>query len=348
MLSIPQMNNTFLLGQMLRVPPITRYMTLLISAVALLVYVDAVSPYSLYYSPLFLKRLEIWRVFTSFLYFGKPTLDMFMHVVFLYRYSRMLEEGCVNTSEYFWLILVISSVLFAISNIYGISALGTSFSATITYIWTKRNPRAIVQIFGFISFPAFYLPFILPGFMLLSRRSISIDDVLGIVVGHLFHYFKDVYPRWGRDILSTPCWVKKLFNEHPSSCCKARKGITIREGRERHERNMGYSNASTTSGDSMASLTDMADTKSSTENSAVTEESQCCAESFKDSSVVSSQKSMAVSTVVGSSTEAKNNYLDFTEALCDKEVVAEQNPESQSNEEWDEKWGDSDNESECS
>ncbi|AFN84162.1 endoplasmic reticulum membrane protein [Encephalitozoon romaleae SJ-2008] len=341
------MNNEFLLGQILKVPPITRYMILLISTVALLVYIDAVSPYSLYYSPLFLKKLEIWRVFTSFLYFGRPTLDMFMHVVFLYRYSRMLEEGCVSTSEYFWLIFVISSALFVISNIYGISALGTSFSSTITYIWTKRNPRAIVQIFGFISFPAFYLPFILPGFMLLSKRSISIDDVLGIVVGHLFHYFKDVYPRWGRDILRTPCWAKKLFNEHPPGCCRAQKGITIGEGRAKYEKNIGSStrndeNASTNS----VNVTNSKNYAKDDEDVNVEAPSQSCVESSKDLCKVSSLAPISVSTVMAPSEVPENNCFDLTDTLCNEEIVTENIPkEKESDEDWDEKWGESDNES---
>lgn len=236
------MSNYFLLEQVFRVPPVTRCIAISIVLVTLLVYTDTVSPYSLFYSPLFLKKFEVWRVFTTFLYFGKPTLDVFMHIVFLYRYSKMLEEGCINTSDYFWMILVISSILFVISNIYGIPTLGTSFSSTITYIWTKRNPRAIVQIFGFISFPAFYLPFILPGFMLLSRRSISIDDILGIAVGHVFYYFRDVYPRWGRNVFATPCWVKRIFNEHPVNCCiDSKKGTTIREGRAKYEKSRAQS-----------------------------------------------------------------------------------------------------------
>ncbi|WEL39965.1 endoplasmic reticulum membrane protein [Encephalitozoon hellem] len=336
------MSNDFLLGQILRIPPITRYIVLLISIVELLVYIDAVSPYSLYYSPLFLKKLEIWRVFTSFLYFGRPTLDMFMHVVFLYRYSRMLEEGCASTSEYFWLIFVISSALFVISNIYGISALGTSFSSTITYIWTKRNPRAIVQIFGFISFPAFYLPFILPGFMLLSKRSISIDDVLGIVVGHLFHYFKDVYPRWGRDVLKTPCWAKKLFNEHPSGCCKSQKGITIGEARKKYEKSMGSSFRSNEDTEISAGAADSRNDEHVNTETPI----RNCTDPSGDSHKVSSLGPTSVSTAVTSSGIPESNSFDANNILCDKEVVTENVLEAQqSDEDWDEKWGESDNES---
>jgi Derlin-2/3 len=233
----PKMANDILWGQISQIPPITRHLSLAIAVTTLLIYMEAISPYSLFYSPLYLRKLEFWRIATCFLYFGRPTLDVLMHIVFLYRYSRMLEEGCMNTSDYFWLVVVISAILFTIANIFSIPTLGASFSSTITYIWTKRNPRAIVQIFGFISFPAFYLPFILPGFMLLAKKSILVEDLLGIIVGHLFYYFRDVYPRWGYDVLRTPCLVKKLFGEHSSECRTCRKppgrGVKIGPAKEK-------------------------------------------------------------------------------------------------------------------
>jgi len=317
--------------------------------ITLLVYTDAISPYSLFYSPLFLKKFEIWRIFTSFLYFGKPTLDVFMHIVFLYRYSRMLEEGCINTSEYFWLVSIISFILFIISNIYGIPTLGTSFSSTITYIWTKRNPRAIVQIFGFISFPAFYLPFILPGFMLLSRRSISIDHILGIVVGHIFYYFKDVYPRWGRNILGTPCWVKKMFNEHPTNCCKKEgitigegrariigegRGMTIGEGRAKYERNKVQNNDTILSKDDEMNIEDK-----SINNNIIDEE--ICKDSslfLNDQSGMTLKENLSISNTIIPNLESFNDTLNSNIITTIQDEIEDSNEENQSNDEWDEKW----------
>lgn len=130
----------------------------------------------------------------------------------------MLEESCRRSSDYFYMLLVISGILFVISNVYHIALLGPSLSCTITYIWTRRNPQTIVQIMGFLSFYAFFLPFIVPLFSLVFDGKVSIDELTGIIVGHLVFYLKDVYPRFGRDVLATPCWCHVLFGERCSRC----------------------------------------------------------------------------------------------------------------------------------
>ncbi|EOB13491.1 Derlin-2, partial [Nosema bombycis CQ1] len=201
----PMNDNRPFLAQFFSTPPITRALSISIIIIIVCIYIKLVSPYSLMYSPYFLKSGEFWRIFTCFLYFGNPSLDVLIHITFLYRYSRMLEEGFIYTSDYFWLVFIISSLLFFIANLFNIPLLASAFSSTITYIWTRKNPHAIVQIFGFISFPAFYLPFIVPLFMLVTEKKIMTEDLLGIVVGHLYFFFKDVYPKWGADVFKTPC-----------------------------------------------------------------------------------------------------------------------------------------------
>lgn len=217
------MNANIFTSQILGTPPITRFLFLAIIALMILVYINAIQPYTLYYSSLFLRYMEVWRVITCFLYFGKPSLDVIIHITFLYRYSKMLEESFIYTSDYLYLLMIVWGTLFIVANIFNISTLGTAFSSTITYIWTRKNPSAVVQIFGFINFPAFYLPFIVPLFMLITEKKILIEDILGILVGHFYFFFKDVYPKFGQDIFKTPCFLKKLFREHSSDCCKNKK-----------------------------------------------------------------------------------------------------------------------------
>ncbi|EQB60373.1 der1-like domain member 2 [Vairimorpha apis BRL 01] len=119
-------------------------------------------------------------------------------------------------------------MLFGIANILNLSNLASAFSATITYIWTRKNPHALVQMFGFITFPAFYLPFIVPGFMLITEKRILVEDLLGILVGHVYFFLKEVYPKYGVDVLKTPCLIKKLCNEHQSGCCKNKRGKVLK------------------------------------------------------------------------------------------------------------------------
>ncbi|WUR02154.1 derlin-2 (DERL2) [Vairimorpha necatrix] len=214
------MDSNILSSHFYNTPPITRFLFILILSLFILVYINAIQPYSLFYSPLFLKYLELWRPFTCFLYFGKPSLEVLIHMTFLYRYSKMLEEGFFFTSDYFYLIFIIWSLLFLFANIFNIGTMASAFSSTITYIWTRNNPNAMVQMFGFINFPAFYLPFIVPLFMLITEKHVLLEDLLGIFVGHVYYFFKSVYPKFGFDLLRTPCILKRLFREHPVECCK--------------------------------------------------------------------------------------------------------------------------------
>ncbi|KAI5168474.1 Derlin-2/3 [Pancytospora epiphaga] len=203
-------------------PPITRLLISLIVVTTLLVYLNILEPHQLTYSRFYLKKLQLHRIFTTFIYFGRPSIEITLHVIFLYRYSLMLESSFVKTSDYFYMLLVIFALLFVLSNIYYIPLLGPSLSCTVTYIWTRRNPQTVVQIMGFVSFYAFYLPFIVPMFTLIFEGKVSMEEILGIIVGHIVYYLQDVYPRFGTTILKTPCWCHRLFNER-GACCSARR-----------------------------------------------------------------------------------------------------------------------------
>ncbi|KAI4292932.1 Derlin-2/3 [Pancytospora philotis] len=220
-------------------PPITRILTALIVLVTLLVYLHALQPHQVMYSRFYLPKLELHRLFTTFLFFGQPSIEVALHVIFFYRYSLMLESSYGRTSDYAYMLAIIMVLLLVMSSIYYVPLLGPSLSCTITYIWTRKNPYAIVQIMGFISFYAFYLPFLVPMFTLIFDGKVSMDEIVGIIVGHVVYYLQDVYPRFGKDLLKTPCWCHRLFNERgeccgvPTAAVGARRGRRIGEGRAR-------------------------------------------------------------------------------------------------------------------
>ncbi|KAI5149564.1 Derlin-2/3 [Enteropsectra breve] len=199
-------------------PPVTRILTFAIAIVSMLVYFNLLDHLDVTYSRYYLMKLHFHRIFTSFLFFGNISFELVMHIIFFYRYSAMLEESFQNTSDYFYLLLVIFTALFALSNIYYIPLLGPALSSTITYIWTRKNPHTMVQIMGMITFNAFYLPFVVPLFSLIFEGKISIEELVGIIVGHLVYYFSEVYPKNGRNFLKTPCWCHRLFREKCELC----------------------------------------------------------------------------------------------------------------------------------
>ncbi|KAF7684165.1 Derlin-2 [Astathelohania contejeani] len=207
------MADNFISEIIARTPVITRTLGFLLLSITVAVYVEMVTPFMLTHSLFYLRRLQLWRLITPFLYFGPLTFDVILHIVFLCRYSAMLEESHINSSDYLYLLIIVSSLLHIAASFTGLSFLGPSLSATVTYIWTRINPTTHVQLLGCVVFPAFYLPFVVPVFTLISEKKLPVDDVLGILVGHFYYFFKYIYPRYGYDILATPRIIQRIFGE---------------------------------------------------------------------------------------------------------------------------------------
>lgn len=194
-------------------PIVTKIMSVVLVLITFLVHINILNPLSLTYSLSLIKNGEIWRTITSFFYFGPVNIEVLLHIVFFFRYSKMLEEGYMHTSDYLYLIIYCCFVIFILANIFKLSILSTILSSAITYIWTRRNRTTQVQLLGCIIFPAFYLPFIVPAFSIFSDHKVPFDEVLGIFVGQSYYYLKYVVRRYGIEVLATPFWIKALCKE---------------------------------------------------------------------------------------------------------------------------------------
>ena len=73
----------------LEIPPVTRgYLTASVVTTAVCA-LEVVSPFSLYFSArLIVVKLQVWRLFTNFFFFGSLSLDFLFHMFFLVRYCR--------------------------------------------------------------------------------------------------------------------------------------------------------------------------------------------------------------------------------------------------------------------
>jgi len=178
------------------IPPISRiYFTsaLLTTAGCAL---DIISPFNLYYNfDLIFFQGQVWRLFTSFLFFGMFSLHFFFHMYFLVRYCRLLEEGDFRGRKANFVLMLLFGI-FTISLIAPfISAnfLGNSLSFMMTYIWGRRNENVKMSFLGVFSFTAPYLPWVMLAFTLLTGNSL-IMDMIGIIVGHLYYFLEYVYP----------------------------------------------------------------------------------------------------------------------------------------------------------
>ncbi|KAJ1503051.1 hypothetical protein HMI54_007482 [Coelomomyces lativittatus] len=182
------------------IPVITRTWATLILIVSLLCHFNVISPFHLVFATHFIwKRMEYWRLFSSFFYFGSFGIDFLFHVFFLTRYCRLLEQGSFRNrpADFLWMLLYSSTSIvvlawFLLPN--KLELLSSPMTFVIVYIWSRRNPFIRMNFLGVLNFQAPYLPWILLGFGALLH-GIPWNDLLGALVGHVYWYFEDIYPR---------------------------------------------------------------------------------------------------------------------------------------------------------
>jgi len=207
------------------VPPITRtYVTgaILVTASCSL---ELVSPFSLYFNMrLVFLKLQLWRLFTNFFFFGALGIDFLFHMFFLARYCRLLEEGSFRgrTCD-FALMLLFGGALMCLASAF-ISAppfLGSSLAFMMVYVWARRNDDVRMSFLGLFTFRAPFLPWVLLGFSVMLGNSSSVD-LIGIAAGHLYFFLDDVLPttRGGRGCrpLRSPAWLLRVVSSVETVC----------------------------------------------------------------------------------------------------------------------------------
>ncbi len=163
-------------------------------------------------------KSQYWRLLTTFLYFGPLSLDLVFHVFFLTRYSRLLEESSGRSPAHFaWLLLYATTCLICLSPLVSMPFLGHPLSSTLVYIWARRNPDTRLSFLGLLVFTAPYLPWVLMGFSLVVHGMIPKDEIMGVVIGHVWYYFSDIYPplHQGSKPFDPPMWFRRIFEGRP-------------------------------------------------------------------------------------------------------------------------------------
>lgn len=176
----------------LTIPLITRAWFLAIITTSILSTLGIVSKTNLVFIPNKILSGEIWRLFTSFLYFGDLSIELILNLWFIIRSYRFLEESFTTRTEffsdnfdnfnqaerkklqdlilsnrskdYFYFIIQIcfSIVIGVLIGYYKfnheILILGSLLDDVLLYIWCKSNPNINVNVLGIINVRTAYLP----------------------------------------------------------------------------------------------------------------------------------------------------------------------------------------------
>lgn len=103
--------------------------------------------------------------------------------------------------------------LLILSPLVSMPFLGHPLSSTLVYIWSRRNPDTRLSFLGLLVFSAPYLPWVLMAFSLTLHGTVPKDELMGVVIGHIWYFFTDVYPplHGGSRPLDPPMWWRRIF-----------------------------------------------------------------------------------------------------------------------------------------
>ncbi|KAI1292091.1 Derlin-2 [Halotydeus destructor] len=203
----------------LQIPPVTRAYSTACVLTTIAVQMDLVSPFQLYFNPnLIFRHYQLWRLVTTFLFFGPFGFTFLFNLIFTYRYCRMLEEGFYRsrTADFVYMFIFGAVMMTIIAHFVNLLFLGHAFTIMLVYVWSRRNPYVRMNFFGILNFHAPYLPWVLLGFSLLLGNAVLVD-LMGIAVGHVYYFLEDVFPNQpgGFRILKTPAFLKMLIEGRP-------------------------------------------------------------------------------------------------------------------------------------
>ncbi|KAL4510111.1 hypothetical protein ABPG72_010304 [Tetrahymena utriculariae] len=203
-------------GILSEIPPITRTMCGMILLLSVMTYTEIVQPYNLYFNlKLIVFKFQGWRLLTDLFYFGEMKIVTLFKITLFCKFSSKLEDQTFrgNTAKYFYFLLVGALQLTVIASLFGLFNLSGSFETMILYLWCRRNKNAVFHIFGLIPIQAPYLAWFFILMQLFLNQSF-ISDLAGIIVGHVYYFFYDVYPKLplstGANIMKTPRYFVKI------------------------------------------------------------------------------------------------------------------------------------------
>ena len=197
-------------------PKITRLLILSSFAISILVWSGLINTLDIYLNfGLIIHKFEIWRLLTTFLYFGEFNLNLILHMYIFFRDSKILEKKIFHGSsaDYLYFILFCLIFLLILSPFTKSLFLSSSLNFAMMYYWGRKSKTTNVEFMGVFTFRAPYLSifYIIISFLLGYEYK---QLIYGIIVGHVYFFGKYILPRIkgikGVKLLETPRFIQSL------------------------------------------------------------------------------------------------------------------------------------------
>ncbi|RDB14656.1 Derlin-2 [Hypsizygus marmoreus] len=208
-------------AELRKIPPVTRFLCASSLGITIPVLMNMVSPYkTLYVRDLVFKKLEIWRLFTSF-FLGSGGINYIFELVMLYRTTDQLESGpyAQRSADLAYQLLFASASIIALTTPLSAFIFTRPLLLCLTYLSSALAPLgAQTSLMGLITFPVAYLPYMMIGMdLLMAGPGAAAQAVAGAVVGHFWWWgiwgggpgAQGVLAPYGR----APTWMRTLVGE---------------------------------------------------------------------------------------------------------------------------------------
>ncbi|TRM62355.1 Der1-like family-domain-containing protein [Schizophyllum amplum] len=204
-----------------KIPPVTRFLCFSSLAVTGTTLMNIVSSYkALYVRDLVLRRFEVWRLYTSF-FLGGGGINYIFELVMLYRTATELEEGPYvrRSSDFAWQLFLANIATIIASTPLNPYIFARPMLVCLTYLSSQLAPAgAQSSLFGLVTFPVRYLPFVMIGLdLLMGGPGAAAQSCVGAAIGHLWWWGVWGASLGGQGYLSAfgeaPRWLRNLFGE---------------------------------------------------------------------------------------------------------------------------------------
>ncbi|KAG7372570.1 Der1-like family protein [Nitzschia inconspicua] len=204
-------------------PIVTQYWFGATMVITLSTNFGIINPYQIMWSWTGITQsFEFWRFLTPFLFAGGFSFNTLIACYMLVQFSKQYESGGPfntgaggGTADYaFCMLLGVGLMLVSYPVVSGWFALPPVFCQNliyyVLYIWSKRNPTAQANIWGF-PMQGIYLPF---AYLLMTvfMGNPYMPMLHGMVIGHIYYFMVDVIPAvYGKDFIQTPRFLIDYF-----------------------------------------------------------------------------------------------------------------------------------------
>ncbi|XP_046843371.1 derlin-1-like [Xenia sp. Carnegie-2017] len=162
-------------------------------------------------------KFQIWRLFTSIVFYPLSPQNGFHYLInlyFLYSYSTRLESGLFNgrPADHLFMLIFNSIISIIIGFVMNLFFLMDPLVLSVLYIWCQINRDTIVSFWFGMQFKAMYLPWVLAIFNMVIGGG-GLIELVGIFVGHLYFFLMFKYPQdfGGTRFINTPTFLYRLL-----------------------------------------------------------------------------------------------------------------------------------------